>query len=147
MSASVNTINIEDILAEIKRDIIHKGYKTESIKFDDVITHTTTVDLVHSRALEHNIRLLRLTHQVIAYKVLTSPRRILGKPILFFKKIIRKSIKFFIEPIVHDQNNINKQATNCITDIYLDMSNMNSRLIKLEEENQRLKSILSTQTD
>lgn len=51
-------------------------------------------------------------------KIITSHRKIIGKFIVFGKKIVRKFLRWYINPIVDEQNNFNGSVTRCINEIY-----------------------------
>lgn len=56
-------------------------------------------------------------YMVEYYRGILSHRRFIGKAINFVKKIIRKMVKFLIEPIVKDQNEFNASVTASINAI------------------------------
>jgi len=138
MDETVKIINIEEIMAEIKRDIKEKGYKNDEISFSDIVPAYTYGAIAHSNILDQNLRVLLTIYNVPAYRHLESNRKI-GSLIIFAKKIIRKILKFYIEPIVSDQNYVNKLAATSISDLYLEIKSMQKSIDFMEEEIERLK--------
>jgi len=138
MDNNIDKINVEEIMAEIKRDIKEKGYKNDDISFSEVMPCTSYTPLTHSNMLDENVRNLMNIRGVVSYKVLKSNRSI-GFIIIFVKKIIRKLVKFYIEPIVYDQNQINSLAAISIKDIYMEVESLRKNVEFLEEEIDRLK--------
>lgn len=55
---------------------------------------------------------------VCSERIITSHRKIIGKFIVFGKKIVRKFLRWYINPIVEDQNKFNGSVTRCINEIY-----------------------------
>lgn len=60
------------------------------------------------------IKLMLQTRENYAYRHLTSHRKVLGRPILFAKKIIRKLLKWYIEPITFQQTTFNNTTTSAL---------------------------------
>ena len=128
-------IDVEEIMNEIRREIIEKGYKNEDIAFSDVPVPTESI--IYSNTLEGNIRLLQNMQNVFAYRILKS-NSVFGSLKTLIKKVIRKLVKFYVEPIVSDQNKFNELAVHCIMRLYMDMELMQQRIKLLEEENKKL---------
>lgn len=57
--------------------------------------------------LQQEITYLKQTSYVSAYRPLYSCRPIIGSMIVFVKKVIRKLVKFYVEPITFDQSDRN----------------------------------------
>ena len=53
-----------------------------------------------------------------AHLPITSHRKVIGKMLIFWKKVVRKCLKWYIEPIVEQQNEFNASATASINAIY-----------------------------
>lgn len=53
-----------------------------------------------------------------AYLPISSHRKVIGKVIIFAKKAVRKCLKWYIEPIVEQQNEFNASATASINAVY-----------------------------
>ncbi|MBB2182842.1 methyltransferase domain-containing protein [Lachnospiraceae bacterium MD1] len=57
-------------------------------------------------------------YKVDYYRSIYSNRRFLSKPIIFFKRVVRKVMRFLLEPIVNDQNEFNASVTASINALY-----------------------------
>ena len=97
-------INIERIMDDIKSEIDRKGYKSEMLSFQEVTG-------VVSQSAELDEKSLIATLDV-ANSLCCVPfdPPLKGNPISkFFKKVIRKLIRFYIRPTVEQQNEFNAQ--------------------------------------
>ena len=147
-----NNINIEEIMADIKREIKEKGLTGDMLSFEDVpYKKTPQAGGSVSEALDF----LNSNYNVQPYKELK------GNPLkVVFKKIIRKLMKFYIEPTVNDQNNVNssivtvlngladnspEKALNKAETIELAQKELLMRIEKLEKENEELRKALGKQ--
>ena len=139
MADSVQNINVEEIMEEIRRDIKEKGYTNDDVSFADVSADEKYATPEHSFLLAHNVKALQINYNVNAYRPLVSTRP-LGGLIVFIRKVIRKLIKFYIEPIVFDQNDVNRLTVTCLKDFYLDMEAMEKRIVQLEETIKKLEN-------
>ncbi len=114
----METVNTEEIMQEIRAQIERRGYKRSDLRFADVTIDTTdnmedideyfelqnfglTVDKMNSR------------RTVQCWKMLRG-----NKIAVLFKKIIRKLVKFYIEPIVREQNQFNFYTTSAMAQLY-----------------------------
>lgn len=83
-----------------------------------------------------------------AYRILTSHRKVIGPVIVFGKKIARKFLKWYIEPITIQQTDFNNAVTPAIgriTELVSDvMSNNNDLLEKNKELESRIKEVEGT---
>ena len=147
-----NNINIEEIMAEIKRDIKEKGLSGDMLSFEDVpYRKTPQAGGSVSEALEY----LNSNYAVQPYKELK------GNPVkTLFKKIIRKMMKFYIEPAVEDQNAVNSSIVTVLNGLAensaekaaagnemleLRQKELMLRIEKLEKENEELRRALGKQ--
>lgn len=74
-----------------------------------------------------------------SYSYIHSYRQFNGKAFkVFLKKAVRKMIKFYIEPIVDEQNDFNASAEVTITSLRNTQKKLIKRIEKLESENNRL---------
>lgn len=147
MENLIPRINVERIMAEIRRDIKEKGYKNEIPPFSDVPVHLLFCEMTHSGSLEENLKILRVHSKVAAYRPLKSNSAlgpVFGTIIVFVKRVIRKLTLFFVAPIVADQNENNRLAASCLQDMYLDMNSLRVRIQALEAENAQMKKELET---
>ena len=96
-----NTINIEEIMAEIKRSIKEKNLTADMLSFEDV-PYEKAVDMSSGSSVEEcdtALSYLNTHYYIQPYKELA------GNPLkVFFKKIMTK---FYVEPVVFEQNEFN----------------------------------------
>jgi len=143
MDSSEKKINIEEIMAEIRREIAEKGYKNDDISFSDIPVYSSAEEIATSNLSGENLYLLQVKYNIATHRPLKSSRAI-GSLIIFVKKIIRKLIKFYIEPIVTDQNEINGIVKSCIQDLYDGEKILNHKVKHLENEIAQLKRKIET---
>ncbi len=108
-----NKINIEEIMAQIKREIEEKGLTADMLSFEDVPykkpVQIETDGAASLLAADESLAYVNAHHFVQPYKPLS------GNPIkVFFKKVIRKLMKFYVEPVVFEQNSFNASVTNVL---------------------------------
>lgn len=98
------TIHIEEIMQNIRKEIKEKGLSSEMLSFEDVPYQKpdAAVNGAGSEEVKNSLVYLNGHYNVQPYKPLG------GNPLfVFIKKVLRKLMKFYIEPIVNDQNNFN----------------------------------------
>ncbi len=100
------TINIEEIMHGIRQEIKEKGLSPDMLSFEDV-PYQKPGDAVSGCSLDSEEVRNAMVYLNGHYNV--QPYKPLGGNALFvfIKKVIRKLVKFYIEPIVNDQNNFN----------------------------------------
>ena len=92
------SINIEEIMSEIRADIKEKGLTGDMLSFADIPCEANP----RNRAMKFDSAKLSRN---VAY---ISDNKITGTPISrFFKKAIRKLIRFYTDPIAADQTALN----------------------------------------
>ncbi|MGN0614706.1 hypothetical protein [Ruminococcus flavefaciens] len=143
------SINIEEIMAEIKQKIKEQGLTADMLSFEDVPYKKNAQSGSASEALDY----ISTHYYIQPYKELQ------GNSIkVFFKKVLRKLMKFYVEPVVFEQNDFNANAVTVIKSLTenksADMSSkveamelahkeLMIRLDKLERENAELRSRLN----
>jgi hypothetical protein len=138
MSSTDKHVNVEEIIAEIRREIKEKGLIGDDISFSDIPVRITPEIRTHSTVFGENLDKLNESCEVTAYRPLKSNRSF-GFLILFIKKIIRKLTKFYIEPIVADQNENNRLTATCVHDLYYDIELLRRKVKVLEYDLNKLK--------
>ena len=143
-----NSINIEQIMADIKRQIKEKGLTTDMLSFEDVPYRKTAQGCSPEEALDY----------VTAHYYVQPFKEFTGNPVkVFFKRAVRKMLRFYVEPIVMEQNDLNANIATAVKAISEDKSRdmirrvdtleiMNKDLLKrlerLEQENEELRGML-----
>jgi len=134
MSIQNSDINIESIMQEIKADIKEKGYTNDILSFNDIVIDTSTMNASKFDKIAFNEEIYTVNHtwNVQAYRVLSGSRLA-----LFYKKVVRKLVYFFVEPIVLEQDGFNASIVrlmnqmNCYVD---ETKRQNEVLMKQVEE-------------
>ena len=67
------------------------------------------------------------------YQPLKSDRKIVGRLIVFFKRIVRKILKYLFLPIVEKQNAINAQMAEALMDDQRQLNAMKRQLAEMQE--------------
>lgn len=142
-------INIEEIMAEIKQSIKDQGLTADMLSFEDVPYRKNAQSSSASEALDY----VSTHYYIQPYKELQ------GNPVkVFIKKVIRKLTKFYVEPVVFEQNDFNANAVTVMKSLTesgsadlggrvetLELANKELliRLDKLERENAELRRLIS----
>lgn len=129
------TLNIEDIMAEIRQEIKDKGFTSDMLSFEDIsYPKVDTLNLnisMQSDEISNSLVYMNTHYQIQPYK------SIYGNPVkTFIKKVLRKSIKFYIEPIVLEQNEFNAhtiRVLNSIRETFLEQDNKNNEVENILE--------------
>jgi len=163
-----NTLCIEDIMEEIRREIKEKNLSSDMLSFEDV-PYKKSEEMGNgagnlNEEAEISLKYINSHYSVQPYKQLC------GNPLsVFVKKVIRKLTKFYVEPIVAEQNEFNGHAVkvinavnnlgkadkdsaqeisdliNRIEVLELNQKNLSIKLELLEKENKSLKEELGKQ--
>lgn len=142
-------INIEEIMAEIKQSIKEQGLTADMLSFEDVPYRKNAQSGSASEALDY----VSTHYYIQPYKELQ------GNPVkVFIKKVIRKLTKFYVEPVVFEQNDFNANAVTVMKSLTesgsadlggrvetLELANKELliRLDRLERENAELRRLIS----
>ena len=128
-----NNINVEEIMKQIKADINAKGYTNDLLSFDDVIVDVSSMNVVKIDRLQFNEDLYVANHEwnVNPYRPLQG-----GKLRVFVRKVIRKLVYFFVEPIVMAQDGFNASVVRM-------MNQMSCYIDQKDKEIEELKARIS----
>ncbi|WP_019679993.1 hypothetical protein [Ruminococcus flavefaciens] len=146
-------INIEDIMTEIRQSIKDQGLTADMLSFEDVPFRKTAQGGSLSEALDY----------ITSHYYIQPYKELMGNPLkVFFKKVIRKMVKFYVEPVVMEQNDFNANAVTVmksladseaedvsgkIETLELAQKELVIRLDRLERENAELRRQLSKEHD
>lgn len=101
-------VNVEKIMEEIRTEIKEKGYTSNTLSFTDVNGTGT-----YHGAMDGDYAYTVETANSLCMVPFDGP--LTGNPLaVFFKKIIRKLIRFYIRPIVEMQNEFNAQVVHAL---------------------------------
>ncbi|WP_456110031.1 hypothetical protein [Roseburia hominis] len=130
-------INIEEIMQEIQTQIQKRGYVRSKLKFEDVQVETGTGE-VHEQIDDYfeldqfglTVDHMKHTRKVRCWRMLDGSRLS-----VFFKKMIRKMIKFYVEPIIDEQNQFNFYTTSAMAQLYAKMQDEQAvRIMELQQQ-------------
>ena len=154
------TIHIEEIMQNIRKEIKEKGLSSDMLSFEDVPYQKpdAAVNGAGSEEVKNSLVYLNGHYNVQPYKPLG------GNPLfVFIKKVLRKLMKFYIEPIVNDQNKFNANVVRVLnaqqntrapdTDelmkrlevLELNQKQLTLRVAALQQENAALRSRIGKQ--
>ena len=137
----MEAINIEAIMQEIREEIKEKGYTYDMLSFNDI--EIDSDDLVARRfnrwTFEDSVDFANRNWQVQAYRVLETNGGLKTKLINFVKKIVRKCTKFYVEPVVRDQNVFNANAVKLFSLMQCYVSEKQEQIDELIREQENLK--------
>lgn len=153
-----NNINIETIMADIKRKIKEENLTADMLSFEDIPCNKPTEikeDPI-KKVTETSLYYLNTHYYIQPHREL---RGNLFK--VFIKKVLRKMIKFYIDPVVFEQNEFNSNTVRVLNElvhnadsfdinelfkkidtVFLVNKQFAIRLDKLERENAQLKKEL-----
>lgn len=137
MDSKMKNINVEDIMAEIRAEIKENRYN-DSLSFQDCITDVTNdshFDTAFDK-IKFNEELYSLNH----YWNVQGYRPLHGNIItIFVKRLIRKLIKFYIEPVINDQNNYNAITTRIfnLVNVYIEQQRIRDEELMAEYDELR----------
>lgn len=117
MAENMKVINTEEIMKEIKAQIAERGYSRSELKFADVVkaggfSLGEIPDYFEMQNFELTIDQMDARKEVRCWQPLYG-----NKIAVLVKKIIRKLVKFYVEPIVATQNEFNYFATSALSQI------------------------------
>lgn len=115
-------IDVEDIMREIRAEIKKKGYKEKEVRFADFnISYADNIDVDNMElsidTYKKQLLLLNIQKNVNTNKTLYADSSA-GKAEVFFKKVFRKCARFYIEPLVKEQNEYNETNAMLMCQLY-----------------------------
>lgn len=129
-------INVQEIMKQIKKDIEVKGYTNDILSFDDVIVDAGSLNANKFDKVKFNEDLYVANHEweVNPYRPLQG-----NKISVFFKKAIRKTVYFFVEPIVMAQDGFNASLVRLMNQMDCYIDEQNKEIAELKKQIEELK--------
>lgn len=117
MSEQMEYINTEEIMKEIKTQIAERGYSRSELRFADVVDGIANSlgeipDYFELQNFDMTVDQMDAKREVQCWRVLSGNRIA-----MFVKKVIRKLVKFYVEPIVRSQNEFNFYTTSAMSQL------------------------------
>ncbi|MBQ8724921.1 MAG: hypothetical protein IJY74_04530 [Oscillospiraceae bacterium] len=111
------SLNIEEIMSEIRADIQEKGLTGDMLSFADIPCDANPRNRAEHFDPDH-------LHKNVCYISdnfrLTTDNPIDGNPVLcLFKKAVRKFIRFYAEPIAEEQSAVNANTAQAVQQLEL----------------------------
>ena len=127
------------IMQDIRTQIAERGYTKNELKFADVAAKTGEMsdEIADYFELDHfglTVERMNSTRKVQCWRLIGGNRLA-----VFFKKIIRKLIKFYVEPIIDEQNQFNFYTTSAMTQLYAKMQD--EQAVKIMELQQQVETL------
>lgn len=130
-------INIEEIMDEIRKYIRERGL-TENQLLQGSRLRNNMEDYQQIDKLNHFIDLLHRTWNMTGDKEIKSHRVIIGKMIVLAKKIIRKVIRWYIQPVWDQQTEFNANNVHAINELAMALEELLEQHRELREQVRRL---------
>lgn len=148
MSEQLEKIDVEEIMRSIRDDIEKRGYTKKELRFADIRTENEE----GIQCLDEYFELDNFRNTIVQMdgkRNVQCWRPLGGNKIkVAIKKIIRKLVKFYVEPIVEEQNQFNFYTVSAMAQIYskieeeqnMKIEQMEERIKKLEEQCRKFNS-------
>ena len=110
MEKSVQSIDVEKIMIELRESIEKRGYEKKELVFADI--DADNLYEIEGLEAEFNLERTRFElNEMNRMQQIQCWKPLYGNPLkVFFKKIMRKLMKFYIEPVVSEQDQFNHHA-------------------------------------
>ena len=135
-------VNTEEIMAQIRQEIKEKGLSSDMLSFED-IPYSKPVQAGNAGDIsgeEFSARLIWLK----AHYYIQPYKQLAGNAVsVFAKKVIRKMAKFYVEPVVFEQNDFNANVVSVIDSLTESNKKLTRRVDALEQENIELRKRLA----
>ena len=125
-SIAAMSVNVEEIMSGIRAEIQEKGYSSDMLSFADVPADADAgiyVERFDADMLRGNVQYISEHHRVDPYRPLA------GNPVaVFFKKVLRKFMSFYVEPYAAEQSSLNANIAQAEqqVELYIRESRMHS---------------------
>lgn len=118
-----NNLCIEDIMREIRQEIKDKNLTADMLSFEDIpYKKALDVSSEDSGEMDSAVMYLNSHFNVQPYKELTG-----NAFVVFIKKVIRKLTKFYVEPVVFEQNQFNANTVKVINSLNNNKNNTDTQ--------------------
>ena len=130
-------------MAQIKQDIKDKGLSSDMLSFEDIPyrkpVQADNAGDISGEDFKGRMLWLKAHYYIQPYKQLA------GNAVsVLAKKVIRKMAKFYVEPVVFEQNDFNANVVSVIGSLTESNRKLERRISALERENAELREKLET---
>lgn len=139
MAEEMIKIDVEAIMDDIRKNIEERGYVATDLKFADLEEQNKEGLELLGEAFQID-NLSKWIVKMDETKMVQCWRPLYGNPVkVFIKKILRKCMKFYVEPIVEDQNRYNHYTVCALAQVFSKLAeNQDGRIKELEEQVEKL---------
>lgn len=136
-------IDIEKILDEVRTDISNRNITDYSTEFDDMSYMTDGAEIPFDMdAYAADIKLMGERRYVNSYRDVSCRKKVIGPVVTFVRKVIRRIVCFYIEPLVYDQNMFNDVTTRTVEQTVRRYEDADARIDYLEKELYRCERLI-----
>ena len=126
----MQNINTEEIMKQIRAEIKEKGLDSSMLSFEEIpfqqeVSHAAQNFQLAS--LQQSADYLNIRNQIEPYKPLEG-----NFLVVFIKKVIRKLVKFYLLPIITEQNALNLHTANAVSQMNLYIQEQQKKMTDLE---------------
>ncbi len=126
----MQNINTEEIMKQIRAEIKEKGLDSSVLSFEEIpfqqeVSHAAQNFQLAS--LQQSADYLNIRNQIEPYKPLEG-----NFLVVFIKKVIRKLVKFYLLPIITEQNALNLHTANAVNQLNLYVQEQQKTITALE---------------
>lgn len=124
-----NNIDIKEIMEQIKKNAANRNYSEE-----DILANYQPNNDHDLSEYESHLYVLNKNWHYSAHRDISSHRKGIGQVIIFFKKLYRKTIKWYISPIVEDQVEFNANVVKTFNLLQNQVMKLNELINKVEKQ-------------
>lgn len=112
----MSTLDVEKIMQEIRQNIFNKKLICDVPPAEDILCNSVIYNK-EMFELNNEVGFLHQKAVIPAWRVLYSRYPVVGHIVIFIKKVLRKLIKFYVEPITQDQSEWNIHCAHALLSV------------------------------
>lgn len=139
----MSELYVEKIMEEIREEIKAKGYTNDVLSFSDIIIEDTEIygEKFDKIIFNEELAVINRIWNINPDREIQCKPGIKGRCVGFIKKVIRKCIRFYLSPIVREQDSFNATAVRLINMVNLYMeenTKLSGEVARLKNEQEEL---------
>ena len=95
-------------------------------------------ELITSDSLMDNLENMKRTQEIYSLKPITSKRKFFAPLVIYFKRIVRRLMRWYVEPVYEKQMKFNNADIKAIDKLIKNQEDLTSRIEQLEEMNKKI---------
>ena len=134
MSEKIQTVDVEKIMEEIRKNIKERGYTEEMLSFSEAasdaeIQNGIPVDdaIYNETEMNQYIQAARASHNIPYYELMAG-----NKAKVFVKRVVRKLMAFQMQPLRDRQNQFNYNIIQSVRAMAVHMAELEEALVEKE---------------